>query len=281
MFIVSLLFVLPVGSPRLAPTLPTAGRDARVASVTHRSDPEPGVRARRRTASREGGLGRSALRIPRMTALLIVEDPAPHVRRLVLNRPEQLNTMTAELCEALHVELRRVAAERSVRAVIVTGAGRGFCAGLDLHGYGAAPGQRRQRRTAQPAGQPAAHVEPDPRAAGAAAARDRGRERPGGRLRARARARLRHPLRRRGGRLPGGVPEHRRVELRHGNELAAAAPDRSLPIARADAHREALRRRGGPAHRPGRRRGRRRDRSRTARSRGPRRSRRPPPGECG
>ena len=71
---------------------------------------------------------------------LIVEDPAPHVRRLVLNRPDQLNTMTAELCEALHVELRKVAGERSVRAVIITGAGRGFCAGLDLHGYGAAPG---------------------------------------------------------------------------------------------------------------------------------------------
>ena len=75
-----------------------------------------------------------------MTAPLIVENPAPHVRRLVLNRPEQLNTMTAELCEALHVELRRIAAERGFRAVIITGAGRGFCAGLDLHGYGAAPG---------------------------------------------------------------------------------------------------------------------------------------------
>ncbi len=71
---------------------------------------------------------------------LIVEDPGPNIRRLVLNRPYQLNTMTAELCEALHVELRRVAAERSVRVVILTGAGRGFCAGLDLHGYGAAPG---------------------------------------------------------------------------------------------------------------------------------------------
>jgi enoyl-CoA hydratase len=72
--------------------------------------------------------------------LVIVDEPAPHVRRLTLNRPEQLNAMTAELCEALHVELRHLARERSVRAVIMTGAGRGFCAGLDLHGYGAAPG---------------------------------------------------------------------------------------------------------------------------------------------
>ena len=47
--------------------------------------------------------------------------------------------MTAELCEALHEQLRSVAADRSCRAVILTGAGRGFCAGLDLHGYGAAP----------------------------------------------------------------------------------------------------------------------------------------------
>jgi enoyl-CoA hydratase/carnithine racemase len=75
-----------------------------------------------------------------MSELLLIDEPAPHVRRLTLNRPEQLNTMTAELCEALHVALRETEAERSCRAVILTGAGRGFCAGLDLHGYGAAPG---------------------------------------------------------------------------------------------------------------------------------------------
>src|SRR6202451_2700552 len=82
-----------------------------------------------------------------MSELLLVDEPAPHVRRLALNRPEQLNAMTAELCEALHVELRRIAADRTCRAVILTGAGRGFCggagrafcAGVDLRGYGAAP----------------------------------------------------------------------------------------------------------------------------------------------
>jgi enoyl-CoA hydratase len=74
-----------------------------------------------------------------MSELLLVDEPAPHVRRLTLNRPEQLNAMTSELCEALHLELRTTAAARACRAVILTGAGRGFCAGLDLHGYGAAP----------------------------------------------------------------------------------------------------------------------------------------------
>jgi enoyl-CoA hydratase len=72
--------------------------------------------------------------------VLLVDQPAPHVTRLTLNRPEQLNTMTAELGEALHQALRAAANDRACRAVIVTGAGRGFCAGLDLHGYGAAPG---------------------------------------------------------------------------------------------------------------------------------------------
>ncbi len=74
-----------------------------------------------------------------MSSLLLVDEPAKHVRRLTLNRPEQLNAMTAELCQALHDELSALARERSCRAAILTGAGRGFCAGLDLHGYGAAP----------------------------------------------------------------------------------------------------------------------------------------------
>jgi enoyl-CoA hydratase len=75
-----------------------------------------------------------------MTPLVLVDEPAPHVRRLVLNRPDQLNAISSELNEAIRYELRELANDRSCRAVVLTGAGRGFCAGLDLHGYGQAPG---------------------------------------------------------------------------------------------------------------------------------------------
>jgi enoyl-CoA hydratase len=75
-----------------------------------------------------------------VTDVLLSETARPHVRLITLNRPDELNAMTAELCEALHRELERIAADRACRAVVLTGAGRGFCAGLDLRGYGAAPG---------------------------------------------------------------------------------------------------------------------------------------------
>ena len=78
--------------------------------------------------------------IESMSDLLLTDSPAQHVRRVTLNRPDRLNAMTAELCEALHEELESIAADRSCRAVILTGAGRAFCVGLDLHGYGSAPG---------------------------------------------------------------------------------------------------------------------------------------------
>jgi enoyl-CoA hydratase len=71
--------------------------------------------------------------------VLLTGRPEPHVRLITLNRPDQLNTMGAELCQALHDELADIAADRSCRSVVLTGAGHGFCAGLDLQGYGAAP----------------------------------------------------------------------------------------------------------------------------------------------
>ncbi len=75
-----------------------------------------------------------------MSDVLLSERAEDQVHRLTLNRPEQLNAMNAELCEALHRELEALAADRSCRAIVLTGAGRGFCAGVDLRGYGQAPG---------------------------------------------------------------------------------------------------------------------------------------------
>lgn len=51
---------------------------------------------------------------------------------MTLNRPEQLNALDAELLETLSLTLRRAKADEDVRVVVITGAGRGFCAGADL-----------------------------------------------------------------------------------------------------------------------------------------------------
>jgi enoyl-CoA hydratase/carnithine racemase len=72
--------------------------------------------------------------------MLKIDSPSAAVRVITLDRPEALNAMTSELCSALHEELDRIAADRSCRAVILTGAGRAFCVGLDLQGFGGAPG---------------------------------------------------------------------------------------------------------------------------------------------
>ena len=54
------------------------------------------------------------------------------VGRITLNRPESLNAWTAELGEELRRAITTEAADESVRAVLVTGAGRGFSSGADL-----------------------------------------------------------------------------------------------------------------------------------------------------
>nr|WP_243639874.1 enoyl-CoA hydratase-related protein [Streptacidiphilus pinicola] len=68
-------------------------------------------------------------------AVLLVEDDAGNgVRRLTLNRPEALNAVTAELRERLIAALEQASADRNVRVVVLTGAGRAFCSGADLSG---------------------------------------------------------------------------------------------------------------------------------------------------
>jgi enoyl-CoA hydratase len=69
-----------------------------------------------------------------------IDHPANGVARITLNRPERMNTRTYELVTDLHNALDAVDADHECRAVILTGAGRGFCAGLDLNGFGLVPG---------------------------------------------------------------------------------------------------------------------------------------------
>jgi len=67
-------------------------------------------------------------------------EPRAGVVQLTLSRPEKLNALTQPMVARLHGHLRDVAGDPKCRVVVLTGAGRGFCAGLDLGGFGAAPG---------------------------------------------------------------------------------------------------------------------------------------------
>jgi 2-(1,2-epoxy-1,2-dihydrophenyl)acetyl-CoA isomerase len=68
-----------------------------------------------------------------MKASLLVSEVTDGYRVLTLNRPERMNALNAELLSSLLQALNTLNADASTRAVIVTGAGRGFCAGQDLN----------------------------------------------------------------------------------------------------------------------------------------------------
>lgn len=65
---------------------------------------------------------------------VLTQDRGP-VRILTLNRPERLNAITVELVDDLVATLTEAQSDPSVRVVVLTGAGRAFCAGDDLHEY--------------------------------------------------------------------------------------------------------------------------------------------------
>jgi len=77
--------------------------------------------------------------------LLLRDDVATDlggIARLTLNRPRQYNALSAGLMSALQAEIDGIAADASVRVVIIEGAGRGFCAGHDLKELRAHSGDR-------------------------------------------------------------------------------------------------------------------------------------------
>jgi enoyl-CoA hydratase/carnithine racemase len=65
---------------------------------------------------------------------VLTEDRGP-VRILTLNRPERLNAITDQLIGDFNSALAAAHADPGVRAIVLTGAGRAFCAGDDLHEY--------------------------------------------------------------------------------------------------------------------------------------------------
>ena len=80
-----------------------------------------------------------------------VERAADHVTAIRLNRPDRLNAIDFGLVGELHDVLDAVAADDHCKVVVLTGTGRGFCAGLDLKDWGAVPGPGTHRHF--PAGQ--------------------------------------------------------------------------------------------------------------------------------
>ncbi len=72
----------------------------------------------------------------------VIFDIADHVATITLNRPEKLNAFTSEMLLELDSAIDECDRQDDVRAVILTGAGRGFCSGGDVGGMGAGQDNR-------------------------------------------------------------------------------------------------------------------------------------------
>jgi 2-(1,2-epoxy-1,2-dihydrophenyl)acetyl-CoA isomerase len=86
-------------------------------------------------------------------ALVLISQQGA-VRTLTLNRPKALNSFTTALHGELLAALDAAAADAGVRCVVITGAGRGFCAGQDLTDPAIAPRRDAQGQLAAPHEQP-------------------------------------------------------------------------------------------------------------------------------
>jgi enoyl-CoA hydratase len=74
-----------------------------------------------------------------MSLVLVERNVRPHVSVVTLNKPDRLNSMSFPLVEALYRAIEDVAEDNDCWVVVLTGAGRGFCSGLDLHDRGVPP----------------------------------------------------------------------------------------------------------------------------------------------
>ena len=74
-----------------------------------------------------------------MHTVISLEHLDPDLRLLTLDRPAKRNALTRKLIEQLTLALRDAARDPTVRGVILNGAGKSFCAGVDLHELHRAP----------------------------------------------------------------------------------------------------------------------------------------------
>ena len=171
----------------------------------------------------------------------VLYEVSDHIATITLNAPGRMNTISGVMLDQLSERLLQADRDREVRCIVLTGAGKAFCAGLDMaaqmgasEGVAGQPGRRRRGhpRRARPADHPADGAA-QPRHAHHLRAQRRRR-----RLRARRRPRLRHPRR----------VHHRQAEprlrqaghpARERRHLAAAAHGRLRQGGRDRVHRVA------------------------------------------
>ena len=75
----------------------------------------------------------------------VLYEVADHVATITINRPDKQNTISGPMLDALSRCLLKADADQDVRAMVITGSGRFFCAGLDLRGGGISSGLSSQR----------------------------------------------------------------------------------------------------------------------------------------
>ncbi len=76
-----------------------------------------------------------------MTYETILFDVQSGVARLTLNRPEKLNSFNVQMHTEVRQALKAIERDESMRVLVITGAGRAFCAGQDLSDRTVAPGE--------------------------------------------------------------------------------------------------------------------------------------------
>ncbi|HSV81183.1 MAG TPA: enoyl-CoA hydratase-related protein [Ramlibacter sp.] len=81
-----------------------------------------------------------------MTEATVLFETRGPIALITLNRPQALNSFSRQMHEEIRAAFDRIDGDKGIRAAVITGAGRGFCAGADLSEFDLAPGPNRVER---------------------------------------------------------------------------------------------------------------------------------------